>query len=104
MANVSLVQYNAVAMSARTSLSARRDAGLIDPNRLARRRTKPGDAGASCDGVRTVAICHWSVAKHERTRRVGSFTFKYFLTKVNQPNRISTTTDDDYRLSTDYGY
>ena len=39
-----------------TSLSARRDAGFIDPNRLARRRTKPGDAGPSCEGVPTGGI------------------------------------------------
>ena len=39
-----------------TSLSARRDAGFIDPNRLARRRTKPGDAGLSCEGVPTGGI------------------------------------------------
>ena len=48
-----------------TSLSARRDAGFIDPNRLARRRTKPGDAGPSCEGVPTGGIA--------RERRRGGF-------------------------------
>ena len=56
-----------------TSLSARRDAGFIDPNRLARRRTKPGDAGPSCEGVPTGGIASPGPASALVADSVGIF-------------------------------
>ena len=63
-----------------TSLSARRDAGFIDPNRLARRRTKPGDAGPSCEGVPTGGIAStarqapsWRIRSESAERRKAAF-------------------------------
>ena len=68
-----------------TSLSARRDAGFIDPNRLARRRTKPGDAGPSCEGVPTGGIA--SPGRQAPSWRIRSESAEMLKVTFNKEQR-----------------